>query len=176
VATNFGPTCGAGGLALAGSAWIDSSPRFFLHIPGVQGVGVIDMLPVEVWGAGYGVHITGRPPYPPNLTMGAETRYVSEGYFDAMGIQLKRGRMLSPLLDKSENLAGTMVVNEAFEHKFFSMGGDPVGAHIDDAPKPESKSGIVGVVTNVRQPCVSRRWRRWTGSWMRSFRRTGCKI
>jgi predicted lysophospholipase L1 biosynthesis ABC-type transport system permease subunit len=44
-----------------------------------------------------------------------------------------------------------MVVNEAFQHKFFSAGGDPVGAHIDDDPKPEVKSQIVGVVTNVRQ-------------------------
>jgi predicted lysophospholipase L1 biosynthesis ABC-type transport system permease subunit len=44
-----------------------------------------------------------------------------------------------------------MVVNQAFQHKFFSTGGDPVGAHIDDDPKSEAKSCIVGVVTNVRQ-------------------------
>jgi hypothetical protein len=68
-----------------------------------------------------------------------------------MGLQLARGRLLSPSLDKSENLAGTMVVNQAFEHKFFATGGDPVGAHIDDAATPEAKSRIVGVVSNVRQ-------------------------
>jgi predicted lysophospholipase L1 biosynthesis ABC-type transport system permease subunit len=44
-----------------------------------------------------------------------------------------------------------MVVNQAFQHKFFPAGGDPVGAHIDDDPKPELKSSIVGVVTNARQ-------------------------
>ncbi|MGA2848769.1 MAG: ABC transporter permease [Terracidiphilus sp.] len=120
-------------------------------LPGVQGVGVIDLLPVQAFGDGYGIHITGQPPYPPNLDMGAETRYVSAGYFNAMGLQLTDGRLLSPSLDKAENLAGTMVVNRAFQHKFFPAGGDPVGAHIDDAPKPELKSGIVGVVTNVRQ-------------------------
>ena len=120
-------------------------------IPGVQGAGVIDLLPVQAWGDGYGIHITGQPPYPPNLDMGAETRYVSVGYFDAMGLQLTRGRLLTPSLDKSENLAGTMVVNQAFQHKFFSTGDDPVGAHIDDDPKPEANSHIVGVVTNVRQ-------------------------
>ena len=54
-------------------------------------------------------------------------------------------------LDKAENLAGTMVVNQAFQHKFFPTAGDPLGAHIDDDPKPELKSRIVGVVTNVRQ-------------------------
>ena len=121
------------------------------QLSGVQGVGVIDVLPVQGWGDGYSIHITGQAPYPPNLDMGAETRYVSAGYFDAMGLQLTRGRLLSPSLDKPENLAGTMVVNQAFQHKFFPTGGDPVGAHIDDDPKPEAKSRIVGVVTNVRQ-------------------------
>jgi putative ABC transport system permease protein len=121
------------------------------HLPGVQGAGVIDLLPVESWGDGFGVHITGQPPYPPNQDMGAETRFVSAGYFNAMGIRLMRGRPLSPALDKADNPAGSMVVNEAFQKKFFSNGGDPVGAHIDDAPKSELKSGIVGVVTNVRQ-------------------------
>jgi predicted permease len=121
------------------------------HLPGVQGAGVIDVLPVQGWGDGYGIHITGQPPYPPNLDMGAETRFVSAGYFDAMGLQLTGGRLLSPSLDKAENPAGTMVVNQAFQHKFFPTGGDPVGAHIDDAPKAELKCGIVGVVTNVRQ-------------------------
>jgi predicted permease len=121
------------------------------HLSGVQGAGVIDLLPVQAWGEGYGIHVSGQPPYPPNLDMGAETRYVSAGYFDAMGLQLRRGRLLSPSLDKPENLAGTMVVNQAFQHKFFSTGGDPVGAHIDDDPKSEAKSCIVGVVTNVRQ-------------------------
>ncbi len=120
-------------------------------LPGVQGAGVIDLLPVQAWGDGYGIHITGQPPYPPNVDMGAETRYVSAGYFNAMGLQLTRGRLLSPSLDKAENPAGTMVVNQAFQHKFFPTAGDPLGAHIDDDPKPELKSRIVGVVTNVRQ-------------------------
>ncbi len=111
----------------------------------------IDLLPIQASGDGYGIHITGQPPYSPNLDMSAETRFVSAGYFDAMGLQLMRGRLLSPSLDKAENLAGTMVVNPAFQHKFFPAGGDPVCAHIDDAPKPELKSGIVGVVTNVKQ-------------------------
>lgn len=121
------------------------------HLPGVSAAGLIDLLPVQSWGDGYAVHITGQPPYSPNEERGAETRFVSAGYFDAMGLKLTGGRLLAPSLDKAENLAGTMVVNEAFRKKFFSSGGDPVGAHIDDADKPENKSGIVGVVTNVRQ-------------------------
>lgn len=92
--------------------------------------------------------------------MGAETRYVSAGYFDAMGLQLLRGRLLSPALDKPENIAGTMVVNLAFQHKFFPSGGDPVGAHIDDDPKPEGKSRIVGEIAVIAKPGDLRNWRR----------------
>jgi hypothetical protein len=59
--------------------------------------------------------------------------------------------MLSPGLDLSTQKAATVVVNEAFQRKFFAGGGDAVGAHMDDSEKAEEKTGIVGVVTNVRQ-------------------------
>ena len=124
------------------------------HLPGVAAAGVIDLLPIVEWGDGYEIHITGQPPYPKNAAMGAETRNVSLGYFDAMGIKLERGRMLSPALDRPDH-AGSMVVNEALRRKFFSNGSDPVGAHIDDADKAEDKSGIVGVVSDIRQDLQS---------------------
>jgi predicted permease len=124
------------------------------QLPGVKAAGLIDVLPIEEWGNGYEIHITGQPPYPKNAAMGAETRNVSAGYFDAMGIKAVRGRMLSPAAERPE-LAGKMVVNEAFRKKFFPEGGDPVGAHIDDADKSEDKSGIVGVVTDIRQDLQS---------------------
>jgi predicted permease len=124
------------------------------HLPGVAASGVIDLLPIVEWGDGYEIHITGQPPYPKNAAMGAETRNVSPGYFDAMGIKLTRGRMLSPALDRPLQ-AGSMVVNEALRRKFFSNGSDPVSAHIDDADKAEDKSGIVGVVSDIRQDLQS---------------------
>ncbi len=68
-----------------------------------------------------------------------------------MGIKVTRGRMLSEGLDPYQNPAGTIVVNQAFKRKFFSNGGDPVGAHLDDNDKPELKTSIVGMVTDIRQ-------------------------
>jgi predicted permease len=122
------------------------------HLPGVEAAGVIDNLPVQSWGSTEIVHITGQAPYPPNQEMSSEVRFVSKGYFDAMGIKLVRGRMLSPELDGADiNPAGTAIVNEAFRRKFFANGGTPVGAHLDDDPKAKLKMGIVGVVTDVRQ-------------------------
>jgi putative ABC transport system permease protein len=121
------------------------------HLPGVQSAGVIDVLPVQNWGDNGDVHISGQPPYPPNQEMLAEQRLVSAGYFDAMGIKLVRGRMLSKAVDTPDHPSSAVVVNEAFRRKFFSGGGDPVGAHMDDNDKAELKTGIVGVVTDVRQ-------------------------
>ena len=121
------------------------------QLPSVTAAGVIDILPIAGWGDGYEIHITGQPPYPKGQEMGAETRVVSQGYFDAIGMKLQRGRLLSPATEKAANAAGSMVVNEAFRKKFFPDGSDPIGAHIDDADKPADKSGIVGVVSDVRQ-------------------------
>ncbi|WP_213803188.1 ABC transporter permease [Granulicella sp. dw_53] len=122
------------------------------HLPGVEGVGVIDNLPVQSWGSSQDVHIAGHAPYPTNQQMSAEIRFVSRGYFDAMGIKLTRGRMLSSEQDRADiNPAGTVIVNAAFQRKFFPNGDDPVGAHIDNDPKIKLKMGIVGVVTDVRQ-------------------------
>ncbi len=121
------------------------------RIHGVEGAGVINILPIDSWGSNSDVHISGQPPYPKDQAMLAELRFVSEGYFDAMGIKRVKGRMLSPGLDPSTQKAGTVVVNEAFQRKFFASGGDAVGAHMDDSDKADEKTGVVGVVTNVRQ-------------------------
>jgi putative ABC transport system permease protein len=121
------------------------------HLPGVQGAGLINILPVQNWGSNSDVHISGQPPYPPNQEMLAEERLVSAGYFDAMGIKLMHGRMLSQALETPDRPASAVVVNEAFRRKFFSAGGDLVGAHMDDHDKAELKTGIVGVVSDVRQ-------------------------
>jgi putative ABC transport system permease protein len=121
------------------------------HLPGVGGAGLINILPVQNWGSNGDVHISGQPPNPPNQEMLAEERLVSAGYFDAMGTKLVHGRMLSQALDTPDRPASAVVVNEAFRRKFFSGGGDPVGAHMDDNDKAELKTGIVGVVADVRQ-------------------------
>lgn len=121
------------------------------HFPRVQSAGLISILPIQNFGNNQNIHISGQPPYPPKLDVTVENRFVTPGYFDAMGIRLMHGRLLSAGLDPWQNPAGTVVVNQAFQHKFFSNGGDPVGAHLDDNDKPELKTGIVGMVTDIRQ-------------------------
>ncbi len=117
------------------------------HLPGVQAAGVINMLPIQQSGSNSDVHIAGQPPYPPQQEMLAEVRFATAGYFDAMGIKLLRGRMLSPAEDTSDLKVANIVVNQAFARKFFRQGGDPIGAQTDGG----DKNNIVGLVTDVRQ-------------------------
>jgi predicted permease len=133
------------------------------QIPGVRAVGVISILPIQNWGSNSDIHIAGQPPYPPNQEMLAEGRMVSLGYFDVFGIPLRRGRMLSPGLDRPGNPSSPVVVNERFQSKFLPNGPDAVGQRIDDADKEANWTRIVGVTGNVRQdiyqpPLAERDW------------------
>jgi predicted permease len=121
------------------------------RLPGVEAAGVIDVLPIDSYGDNRYVHIAGQPPNPPNEVMLAESRFVSAGYFDVMGIPLRRGRKLSQSLDRAENKGTTVVVNEAFVSKFMPRGLDPTTQRMDDNVKEEEWSRIVGVTGNVRQ-------------------------
>jgi putative ABC transport system permease protein len=121
------------------------------HLPGVRAAGVVNLVPIQNWGWNSEVHVSGQPPAPPSEVTLAEDRYVSPGYFDAMGIHLVQGRMLSPSLDLSTDKAPTVVVNQAFVKKFLAAGLNPVGQHLDDNDKADERTEIVGVVTSVRQ-------------------------
>ncbi len=121
------------------------------RLPGVRAAGLINLLPIEDYGSNSDIHIAGQPAYPPNQVMLAENRIVSSGYFDVMGIPLHYGRKLSPGLDRPENTAPTVVVNDAFVQKFIPAGLDATAQRIDDADKQENWTRIVGVTGNVRQ-------------------------
>jgi predicted permease len=133
------------------------------QIPGVRAVGVISILPIQNWGSNSDIHIAGQPPYPPNQEMLAEGRMVSVGYFDVFGIPLRRGRMLSPGLDRPDNPSSPVVVNERFQSKFLPNGPDALGQRMDDGDKEANWTRIVGVTGNVRQdiyepPLAERDW------------------
>jgi len=133
------------------------------HLQGVKAAGLINLLPIDAWGSNSDIHIAGQPPYGANQEMLAEGRMVSSGYFNVMGIPLHAGRGLSASLDRPENIAATVVVNDAFVHKFIPPGLDPTAQRIDDSDKQEAWTRIVGVTGNVRQnlygpPMAERDW------------------
>ena len=106
------------------------------RIPGVRAAGLISLLPLQDSNWAGGFHIPGRPEI-----FEAELRYVSPGYFRAMGIPLRRGREFSARDDSTTPLV--ILVNETLARLYFPH-EDPVGIHLD-------RGNIIGVVGDVRQ-------------------------
>ncbi len=118
-------------------------------LPGVQAVGMTDLLPMSGSFDGNGFTVVGRPAPAPGHTPSEETRAVSPGYFRAMGIRLISGRLLEPSDNGADTSENVVVVNEAFVRRYFP-GGGAVDAHLQifDADPPPR---IVGVVGDVAQ-------------------------
>jgi predicted permease len=106
------------------------------RIPGVRAAGMISLLPLQNSGWSGFLTIGERPEL-----LGAELRYVTPGYFRAMGVPLRQGREFSPR-DGAESET-VIVVNEALARQYFP-GEDPVG-------RGTSRGTIIGVVGDVRQ-------------------------
>lgn len=117
-------------------------------VPGVQSVslsgGSIPMMSDDeelFW-------IEGQPKPATDKDMDWTLRYTIEpGYFRAMNLPLKRGRLLTP--EDNEHSPLVAAVDEAFAQKYFP-GQDPVGKHINmkGVDKPLE---IVGMVGHVKQ-------------------------
>jgi putative ABC transport system permease protein len=110
------------------------------RIPGVRAAGFISMLPLDASGWTAGFHIPGREEILP-----CELRYVTPGYFTAMGVPIRRGRDFTPF--DAAGQPGVILVNQALARAYFGD-RDPVGVKID-------RGLIVGVVADVRQARLS---------------------
>jgi len=108
------------------------------RIPGVRAAGLISYLPLQNWGWNATFNIKGEAPQanPPQT----ELRYVSPGYFEAMHIPLRRGRLFT---DHDTPATPTViVVNEALARRYFPN---------QDAVGRETDRGIIaGIIGDVR--------------------------
>jgi predicted permease len=125
------------------NAYYDEVLRLVKAIPGVQGAGITDALPLgrnRTWGAGAKgvVYERGRFPF-------AFPRMISDGYFGAMGIPLLAGRDFTP----ADTVGGeqVMIVNETMARALWP-GQDALGKYVLGPCAKERK--VVGVVGDVR--------------------------
>src|SRR6185369_12876936 len=86
------------------------------QIPGVQGAGLIQMVPLQNWGWEADFNVRGQPPEPGQRRT-TELRYVTPGYFRALGIPLLRGRGLLP--GDAEGAPAVVLVNDALARRYF---------------------------------------------------------
>src|SRR5579885_551280 len=121
------------------------------QLPGVEAAGLVNNLPLTHNVDELTFNIAGRPPFPPGAEAEANDTVVSPGYFEAMKIPLREGRMFSA--QDGPNAPRVMLVSEALARKYFA-GQNPVGQRlvIDyDAPLGNVTYEIVGVVGDARR-------------------------
>jgi len=118
-------------------------------LPGVEAAGGISVLPLgTAMRSASRFLVEGQPIPTDGVRPVAETRSVSPGYFAAMGIPLRQGR----LLDAHDYGSQNVVVNQAFADRFWP-GGNAIGKRFNFcslAPEP-CWTTVVGVVGNVHQ-------------------------
>ena len=117
-------------------------------IPGVTAAGFIDQMPVVGYGSSWTPHIVGLPPDPPNRQRLAETRGVTSGYFEAMGLGMVRGRNFTA--HDTPFSQPVAIVNEAFVKEFLTAGQDPLAQALQQGPGRPNVA-IVGVARDARQ-------------------------
>ena len=116
-------------------------------LPGVQSAGFTSKLPLQ--GDSYGDDINFQEARAPrNKPQSGEFRFVSPGYFQAIGLPLIKGRLLS----ENDHGKDVALISETVALKFL-RGRDPVGMHLlwsgDGPPKPREIIGVVGDVRNT---------------------------
>ena len=93
-------------------------------LPGVRAAGAISYLPLD-GGENMGrFEVEGEPPVAPGLEPKAERRWVTPGYFAAMGIPIQQGRVFTSR--DTADQPSVVVINETLAKQFFGA-RDPVG-------------------------------------------------
>jgi putative ABC transport system permease protein len=146
-------------VAVSGAPYRDPNAmhRFFdealeavRRVPGVAAAAFSSQLPLtgdeDLWGINFESAPTGEDEEDPD-----GFRYaVSPGYFEAMGIPLRRGR----LLNQADRAGGprAVVINESFAKRRL-RGLDPIGQRVRIGPSPWFT--VVGVVGDVKQTSLA---------------------
>jgi predicted permease len=115
-------------------------------LPGVKAVAISNGLPL-VTANHPTFFIEGRPRPEPGKEPGAIRYTVSPDYFQAMGIELLRGRVFTA--HDTPNTPLAVVIDEALAQHF--QNEDPIGKRISQSSSGTPSYDIVGVVRHVEQ-------------------------
>jgi predicted permease len=116
-------------------------------LPGVTAAGFISFLPMSSFRGGiWPVSVKGDPSAAEdtrNANNVAGLRYVTRGFFEAMGIPLKRGRGID--VSDTQDRQFVAVVSESFVRRYWPN-QDPIGKHFAFALADREVVGVVGDV------------------------------
>ena len=113
------------------------------NLPGVTGAAYISFLPIVHGGGVWPVEVEGRP-QPWSDRQNASLRFVTPGFFRALGIPLLAGRDVTE--SDTPGAPFVALVSESFVQRYWP-GENPLGRRIDFG---NALRTVVGVVGNVR--------------------------
>jgi predicted permease len=122
------------------------------QVPGVKLAAFTSQLPLSDDLDVYGVHFEQRPNDQRQGGQPAFRYAVTPGYFEAMGIPLRRGRLLDA--HDVANAPGVALLNEAFAQRMF-LDKDPLGQRLRIGGDDEPWLTVVGVVGDVKQASLA---------------------
>ena len=114
-------------------------------LPGVTAVGLVSRLPLGISVETQGVSIQGVQPPPGRDELDVDNTSVTEGYFQAMGIPILRGRNFGP--EDGPESSRTLIVSEAAAQRFWP-GEDPVGKTVRFGES--SVATVIGVAGDTK--------------------------
>jgi putative ABC transport system permease protein len=118
------------------------------QVPGVTSAAFTSQLPLSGDDDEYGVSENNDP----NATHNSFRYAVSPGYFETIGLPLRRGRLLNAHDTAGAPLA--LVISESLAQRMFPN-QDPVGRRVHIGPPDMPPFTIVGVVGDVRQASLA---------------------
>ncbi len=117
-------------------------------LPGATAVGAVNSLPLAGFDGDADFMVEGEPPAPPGVSQATWIRPMSDGYFEAVGLELLQGRMFEPGDDAEA--PRVVIVNQTMVDRYYD--GDAVGRSMAFGSEPDDATWrtIVGVARDVR--------------------------
>jgi putative ABC transport system permease protein len=114
-------------------------------LPGIQSAGLAGNTPLE---GGYSIvllQIEGRPPFEQGRGPMIDVNFISPGYFESMGIEMRAGRLFAA--QDGAEAPRVAIINETIARRFFPD-ENPIGHRLVVGQIPRT---IVGVAPDTRQ-------------------------
>jgi putative ABC transport system permease protein len=127
-------------------AFYDQLQERVQTLPGVTGVGTVNILPLQ-GGNTTRFNVEGDPIPPPGQETEANIRTVNETYFQTLGIPITAGRAFDAR--DNANAPNVVMINQTAADRIFA-GRDPIGRRLVYAGVQAPPIQIVGVVGDVK--------------------------
>ena len=119
-------------------------------LPGVDAAGAVRVLPLSRTIGDWSIKLEGRP-YSPAENPNADFQAVTPGYFDALGLRVRRGRGLTAA-DREDALP-VAVINETMAARYWP-GQEAIGQRFIMGTDDKPWLTVVGVVGQVRHNAI----------------------